>query len=187
MKWLRLRRILLRGFLILVLLGASFLGVAFLPGEVEGNYRGIASSCGCDGITFLNLREGKMITYYSAHPPAWLSGRYQKADGAVKLYLGGEQLKDKETLLMRAYPRFLITKFVDDEENKEYWCWKWPAIGRIGESLRTQEVSAMFTEEGNVRRRNVFDCDLKFLRSEILIGKNQWAEAGRGDGDKPPD
>ena len=36
----------------------------------------------------------------------------------------------------------------------------------------------MFTERGNVRRRNVYDCDLKFLRSEILIGQNQWAEDG---------
>jgi hypothetical protein len=176
MKWVKLPRILLRGILILVLLGGSFLGVAFLPGEIEGNYRGIASSCGCDGITFINLREGKMITYFSAHPPAWLSGRYQKAGAAVELYLDGLRSDEGETLMMRAYPRLLITKFVDDSEGKEYWCWKWPAVGRIGESLRTQEVSAMRIEEDGVVRRSVFDCDLKLVRSEIKTGLNQWVE-----------
>jgi hypothetical protein len=176
MKWVKIRRFLLRCFLVFLLLGGLFLGVAFLPGEVEGNYRGIASSCGCDGITFTNLRGGKMITYHSAHPPAWLSGRYQNANGVVELYLDGLQSKEAESLLMRAYPRFLITKFVDESEGKQYWCWKWPALGRIGEALRRQEVSAMRIGEDGVMRRNVFDCDLKRVRSEIKIGPNQWAE-----------
>lgn len=187
MSWVKLRRFLLRGLLVLLLLGGSFLGVAFLPGEVEGNYRGIASSCGCDGITFINLRDGKMITYHSAHPPAWLSGRYQKGNDTVELYLSSLRSKEGETMLMKAYSRFLITKFVDASEGKEYWCWKWPAIGSIGESLRTQEVSAMRIGEDGVTRRNVFDCDLKLVRSEIKTGPNQWAEqAAAGDGDKRP-
>ena len=119
MKWLKLRRLLLRSTLVVFLLGGIFLGIAFLPGEVEGNYRGgFVSSCGCDSVTFINLREGKILTYHSAHPPAWLSGRYQKTNGAVELYLGGEQLKREEIFLMRAYPRFLTTKFVDDEEEQ---------------------------------------------------------------------
>jgi hypothetical protein len=176
MRLVKLRRFLLRGFLVLLLLGGLFLGIAFLPGQVEGNYRGIASSCGCDGITFINLREGKLITYHSAHPPAWLSGRYQNANGAVELYLDGLRSKEAENMFMKAYPRFLITKFVSDSEGEVYWCWKWPAIGRIGESLRTQEVTAMRIGEDGVTRRNVFDCDLKPVRSEIKTGPNQWAE-----------
>ena len=75
MKWKRPLRMLRRMLLVLLLLALVFLGIAFLPGSVEGNYRGrIVSACGCDGISFLNLRQGRMIHYYSAHPPAFFMG-----------------------------------------------------------------------------------------------------------------
>jgi hypothetical protein len=63
-KWLKLRLLVLRATLVGFLFGGILPGIAFLPGEVEGNYRGgFVSSCGCDSVTFINLREGKMLTY----------------------------------------------------------------------------------------------------------------------------
>ena len=61
MKWLLLT------FSLLALL----LLVAFLPGTVEGNYRGIASSYSSDTDTFLNFRDNKIVSYHVPNPPAY--------------------------------------------------------------------------------------------------------------------
>lgn len=174
---MRLRRILIRSLLGLLVLSVLFFGVAFLPGSVEGNYRGIASSCGCDSITFINLRKGKMMTYHTAHSPAWLDGRYRQAtDGSVDMYLFRLRDDPQELLFMKAYPRLLITKFVSQTEDQEYWCWKWPGLGRIGEAIRGQDIVAMELPEDGPMTREVFDTQLNLLRKEVKIGPNQWAE-----------
>lgn len=190
MNLVTLRRALIRSLLGLLALSVVFFGVAFLPGSVEGNYRGIASSCGCDSITFINLRKGKMMTYHTAHPPAWLSGRYgQEADGSVDMFLYKLHEDRQEELFMKAYPRLLITKFVSQTEDREYWCWKWPRLGRIGEAISGQDIVAMELHEDGPTTREVFDRRLKLLRTEVKIGPNQWAEAADGktpEAQKPP-
>jgi hypothetical protein len=183
MKLVMLRRLLLRSLLALLLLGGLFFGIAFLPGDVEGNYRGIASSCACDSITFISLHDGKMVTYNSAHAPASLDGRYSvSTDGSIEIFLTKLRAGEAEQLVMNAYPRFLLTKFVSLSDGDEYWCWKWPALGRTGEALAGQEITSMVLQKDGSLTRKVFDRDFNFLKAERKIGKNQWAEQG-GDGD----
>ncbi len=171
-----LRRILL----VLLLLAVVFLGIAFLPGSVEGNYRGLESSCGCDGISFLNLRQGQMIQYYSAHPPASFMGRYQNSpDGGVEVWLTGWREAQPEKLIFKAYPRFLITQFVGAEDGQKSWCWKWPSIGRIGEALQLQEVSEVHPRKENISSRDIYDRNLKWIRHETKIGKGKWMERAK--------
>lgn len=168
-------------------MSAVFFGVAFLPGSVEGNYRGIASSCGYDCITFINLRMDKVMTYHTAHDPAYLIGRYEQAtDGSVQIFLYELRDHNREKLIMKAYPRMFITRFVSQTEDKEYWRWKWPGLGQIGEAIRGQDIVALELHENGPMTRDVFDGRLKLLRTEVKIGPNQWAEKGAGgDGDKP--
>lgn len=183
MKWKRPLRMLRRILLVLLLLAIAFLGIAFLPGSVEGNYRGIASSCGCDGISFINLQQGRIIHYFSAHPPASIMGRYQKApDGGVDLWLTNWLEGEPEKHVFKVYPRFLITKFVSPDEGRDYWCWKWPSLGRIGESLHHQEVSLLNARTGSTLTREIYNHDLKWIRHETKIGKGKWTvDASSGD------
>lgn len=175
MKWKRPLRMLSWIVALLLLLALVFVAVAFLPGRVEGNYRGrIVSSCACDGISFLNLRDGRMILYHSAHPPAEILGRYQSGPDGVELWLKQFQGHESEKLLLKAYPRFLITKFVDPSDGLESWNWKWPTLGRIGEALRTQEIASINAREGNKASREILGHDLKWIRHETKTGKNPW-------------
>lgn len=155
-----------RSLLVLLAAAGLFVGIAFLPGSVEGNYRGLVSSCGCDGISFTNLREGKVMTYFTAHPPASLDGYYsESSDGSVELFCGKWGVED-EYLRMTAYPRLLITKFEDGDGGNVFWSWKWPSFGRIGEALAGQEIVETKLEADHFITRKVFDHDLNFLRSE---------------------
>lgn len=176
MKWKRPLRMLRRILLVLLLLAIGFVGIAFLPGSVEGNYRGrIVTSCGCDGISFINLRQGRMILYFSAHPPALIMGRYTNApDGAVEIWGNRAKIDGSERLDFKAYPRFLITKFVSPDEGRDYWCWKWPSFGRIGEALQAQELSVVHPRKENTSSRDIYDRNLKWIRHETKIGKGKW-------------
>lgn len=163
--------------LVLLLFAMGFLGIAFLPGSVEGNYRGLAPSCMCDGISFIQLRGGKLIYYNSNHPPASIMGRYQKSpDGGVEVWLTEWRKDQPEKLLFKAYPRFLITQFVGAEDGQKSWCLKWPSIGRVGEALQTQEVSEVHPRKENISSRDIYDRNLKWIRYETKIGKGKWTE-----------
>ena len=181
-KWARSIKFLSRGLLALLLLALVFLGIAFLPGSVEGNYRGrIVSSCGCDSVNFLNLRSGVMIKYSSAHPPADIMGRYQMAaNGVVEVWLTNWREGEPEKLVFKAYSRFLITQFVSAEDGRKSWCWKWPSIGKIGESLRFQEIHSSILKKEGTWTREVYDQNLKWIRHETKVGKGKWTDQNSG-------
>ena len=185
MKWARSIKFLSRGLLVLLLLALVFLGIAFLPGNVEGNYRGLASSCGCDSVTFLNLRDGLLIEYRSAHPPATIMGRFQMSEnGVVDVWLTNWREGEPDKLIFKAYPRFLITRFVAVEGGQASWHWKWPSIGNIGESLRFQEIHSTILKKEGTWIREVYDRDLRWIRHETKIGKGKWmVESGGSTSD----
>ena len=160
-------RWLVRCLLALLMTASIFLAVAFLPGSIEGNYRGIAPGCGCDSYNFLNFRDGKWVHYSTNHPPAFLDGQYQKrADGSVDVFLQGIKANEKERLMYRAYPRFLITKFVSVSTGDVDWDWKWPLFGETRTAVQNHEIKLMVLEDNGWAVSTYYDKDFKFIRQE---------------------
>jgi len=52
---------LIRTVVMLLILAALFLGIAFLPGKLEGGVYSHGISCMCDSLHFMDYREGRMI------------------------------------------------------------------------------------------------------------------------------
>jgi len=62
-------------------------GIAFLPADIEGQYRDVGARCACDSVNFLQFRDGKILYYSSAHPPAEIIGHYvPRSDRTVEMY-----------------------------------------------------------------------------------------------------
>jgi hypothetical protein len=167
MKWL----------LLTLMFFALLLLMAFLPGTVEGNYRGIASSYSSDTDTFWNFRENKIVSYHVPNPPADLSGRYKREkDGSVSVYLTHFWEDEGEKLIMRGYPRLLFTRFVSVDGGEVWTCIKWPLIGESSKAMRDYEIVSYLLRHDGVLSRQVYNNEFQLLRRETKTGPNQFVE-----------
>jgi hypothetical protein len=167
------------GKALLILLGISLvlLLVGLLPASIEGNYRGIASGFSSDSFTFMRFSEERVVTYHVPNAVASLNGRYQsEADGSVSVFLDRIKASEGEQLVMRAYPKVFLTKFVELDRGTVWWCLKWPTFGDAAGAIRNYEITAMRIDpEGSITRQ-IYDAQFQEVRREIKIGPNQWAE-----------
>lgn len=171
----KITRILLRGALSSAVLGLVFMVVALLPGSVEGTYNNFLWSCMCDGKHIMRLQRDTVVLYHENHLPARIWGRYEtRADGVVEFYSAPWQEGEKEKLVMKGYPHLLVTKFVSEEEGRLRWEWKLPAIGQSAAMIRDQEITEDLPGRKGRLKRRVFDRDLKPLRHEAKLAKDQW-------------
>ena len=119
-----------------------FIGIALLPGSLDGVYRGMAPECGCDSVNFIYCTNGRLVLYKSEHPPADFVGKYEMGrDGVCSLYLFSTWAGKNDELWYRAYPHFLVTRFAETKSGEwSQWCWKWPKIGVIGKTMKEHEI-----------------------------------------------
>lgn len=143
------------GGLALFIVG-SFLGFAFLPGSLEGNYAG-SSLHGVpedQSYFFTRFEEGRGTAYMRDSSRATYCYRYDlNSDGSVSIYALPVRLRESEKLFRRAYPRRLLTKFVDPDTGDSEWHWKSPNTQSRRDVLATHQIQRfqMTSEDKFVR------------------------------------
>ena|GEM_PF-1762538 len=187
MKMRKTIRLLLRVAFGCAVLTILFVGIGMLPGDIEGIYRGMGTRCMCDSVNFMQFRDGKVIMFSSAHPPADLFGRYEtKADGSVAVFMSPYKEGESEERIFTATPRLWFTRFKSADGATEEWQLKAPAYGTVKTTIRDQEISSSILKRDRTVVKTIYDSELKEIRTETKQPKTQTAEqAGRGDGDKP--
>lgn len=167
---LLLRRILL----CLVATGFVVTAIAVLPGNVEGQYRDVGIRCMCDCVNFLQFRNGKIVHYGSAHPPADVIGRYTRnSDGSVDMYFNSFREGTPGEFLGRAYPRLLITKFVWSTDGEIEWGIKYPRVFTVGRTISEQEVTSKFINGDKSETKTYYNHSLEAVRTELLQPRKQ--------------
>ncbi len=143
------------------------LGLAWLPGPVEGLYSVGEASCLCGGKSFMRLIDGKIITYNTSHAPAQLIGKYTAdSNGMVKLSFLDEKGKedDFKTLLSRPYLFLLSTPPVAGKPSG--WDFRCPEWGAVSQALREHDIVKQRTESDGSITKEFFDSHLTALRTE---------------------
>jgi hypothetical protein len=155
--------------LVAVILLLAVAGVGLLPGRMEGQYRDRAATCGCDGVHFLQFREGSVIRYDSTRPPGELIGRYlEEPDGSFSIYHYPSRAGQSAELVGRAYPKLAGTKFVWVNELGKDWEFKRPRIGAVGKTVSEQQVTSITVVPENGLVRTLHDSSLGIIRQERL-------------------
>jgi hypothetical protein len=187
MKMRNAIRILLRLGIGCAVLALLFVGIGMLPGDIEGIYRGMGTQCMCDSVNFIQFRDGKMIMFSSAHPPAVLFGRYEtNADGSVAVYMSPDKEGESEKRIFTATPRLWFTRFKSANDASEDWQWKSPVFGTVKTTIRDQEVSSSMIKRDRTVVMTIFNSGLKEIRTETKQPKTKRAVQGAaGDGDNP--
>lgn len=158
---------LIRAVVVLVVLLALFLGIALLPGKLENGVYFHGVSCMCDSLHFMEYRMGKMIMYGTDHPPADIWARYETgADNVTTIYWLPLKEDEPETVLARAYPHLLITRFVYAENGTTEWAWRRPRIGRVAKALKEQEIRSFKLLPDNTLITTFYDRALNPVRTE---------------------
>jgi hypothetical protein len=154
------------------LLAGAVAGYAFLPGSIEGSYGGKSVKCMCDSTNFMQYRDGTGILYASGHPPAGYYYRYETgSDGSVLIYSVPMRPEETETLAFRAYPRRLLTKFVDVDSGESEWLWKLRHSAELKEVVSTQEIVKTRWLDDERVARTFYSSDLVELRTEQTTRK----------------
>ena len=142
--------------------------VGFLPGSEEGIYRNRSMNCMCDSVNFFQLREGKVLSYASAHPPADLVGRYEIGDdGFVNIYINPPSAEKGESLFSRFKPRLLFTEFEKPDGNKNEWYLKLGASQEIERALKEHEIKSSVLRKDGTWENTYYDSSFRKLRVEV--------------------
>lgn len=177
MKIRKAIRVLLRVTLGCVVLSLLFVGIGMLPGDIEGIYRGMGTRCMCDSVNFMQFRDGKVIMFSSAHPPADLFGRYEtKADGSVAVFMSPYKEGESEERIFTATPRLWFTRFRSADGATEDWQLKSPAFGTVKTTIRDQEVSSSILKRDRTVVKTIYNSALKEIRTETKQPKTKTAE-----------
>ncbi len=148
---------------------ALFLGIALMPGKLEGIYRQ-GPSCMCDSVHFSDYRDGRMILYGTGHPPAEIFCRYETdANNVSTIHILGFKEGEEDIPFMKAYPRLLVTRFVKIEDGSSRWDWKWPAFGEVAEALKNQEITSSKLRGDRSLVTTYHDRSLNPIRSETRL------------------
>jgi hypothetical protein len=150
---------------------ALLIGYGFLPGKIEGNYRGV--QCGCDSVNFMRLTDGKILLYSSGHPPAQLIGRYSVAeDGAFDLFLYPTKEGELEKFFARVDPRRFFAKVLDTDGYGTGWNWKRPLLGEARKAFEEQEVEQTLRRQDRSLLKTYYTKNFEFVRDEIIFPKS---------------
>ena len=161
LKWL------VRALIVVFVIAAILVGIACLPGSIEGTYEG--TTCMCDSVNVIRFQNGRVVSYESAHPPAQLMGRYEIAsDGAAEVYLFSPIFGEKEELWFRAFPRLWFTRAVDAEGASVDWLIKRPLYGEAKRSVEQQEIVSTVVREDRSLVKTYYSRNFQVLREEIV-------------------
>ena len=165
----------IRRVVLVVALGTSvFLAVAFMPGSIEGNYRG-GMDCMCDSWNFLRYSNGRVVLYESNHPPAFYVGPYEKCpDGSIRVFFQPSE-SERSQELYRAYPRLLVTKFVSVNDGSVSWLWKRPLVGKTKLTVMNHEIESTAIHADRMVR-TFYNNEFEVLRRETIPLGNDEAE-----------
>lgn len=121
MKLTRRRRIYLTIF---ATLACGMVAIVFMPGPVEGVYAPF-STMGCDCDQFMEFRDGRVASYVMNSEGADPVASYERdaAGGIVVSFPPGGAAASR-TVLARARPYLLGTRFFYDGEGNSEWKWK---------------------------------------------------------------
>lgn len=165
---------LIRAFVVLLVLVVLFLGIALLPGKLEGGVYSHGISCMCDSLHFMDYREGRMIVYGTEHPPAEIWARYENgSDNVTTIYWLPLKEEEPETILARAYPHLLITRFVYAEDGATEWAWRRPKIGKVAKALKEQPIRSFKLLPDKTLVTTYYDGALNGVRTEVKPPKAQ--------------
>jgi len=169
----------LRAALIVGVLLACVVGYGFLPGRIEGNYRGV--ECMCDSVNFMRIADGRVVLYSSGHPPAELIGHYVTGeDGAVDIYMLPNQMGDPDRLTLRAYPRRFFTKIVKVDGSYEGWDWKRPLVGEARRAFDEQEVVKTEITRDRAVLKTFYTKAFELVRQEEILPRTQPKPNNKG-------
>ena len=161
LKWL------VRALIVVFVIAAILVGIACLPGSIEGTYRG--TTCMCDSVNVIRFQNGRVVFHESAHPPAQLMGRYEIApDGATDVFLYPSKLGEKEKLWFRAFPHLWFTRAVDAESGSVDWLVKRPLYGVAKQSVEQQEIVSTVLREDDSLVKTYYSRNCEVLREEIV-------------------
>ena len=164
LKWL------VRALVVVCAIAAIFVGIACLPGSIEGTYRGV--NCMCDSVNVTRFQNGRIVSYESAHPPAQLMGRYEIAsDGATEVFLHSFKYGEKEKLWFRAFPHLWFARAVDAESGSVDWLVKRPLYGVAKQSVEKQEIVSTAVREDHSLVKTFYTGNFEILRVEIVPPK----------------
>lgn len=165
-----LKRLAIGGVCLSALIGV----IAFLPGNIEGQYRDIGVRCMCDSVSFLQFRDGKILSYSSDHPPANIIGHYTKnADGTFDMYYDSYSQGKTDELLGHAHPHFLITKFSWSTDAKVEWGIKHPKNFTVGKTIAEHEITSIYINADKSVTKTFYDFSLQPVRSELKLPKKK--------------
>jgi hypothetical protein len=174
MKEKKLLLLLRRLLLGLVAAGFVVTAITVLPGNIEGQYRDVGIRCMCDCVNFLQFRNGKIVHYGSAHPPAKVIGRYTRnSDGSVDMYFDSFREGKPGEFLGRAYPRLLVTKFSWSTDGGTEWGIKHPKAFTVGRTIFEQEVTSKFINGDKSVTKTFYNRSLEAVRTELSLPRKQ--------------
>ncbi len=169
MRRIRPWRFLVKATCALVAVGALFIGIALLPGKLEGIYRQ-GPRCMCDSIHFSHYQDGRMVLYGTAHPPAEIFCRYETdADNVSTIHLLALKEGEADMPFMKAYPRLLVTRFVKIEDGSSCWDWKWPVSGETRKAIEEQAITSRKVKGDGSLVTTYHDQSLNPIRSETRL------------------
>ncbi len=172
MKKKQILTILKRTMISVVGLGTLIGVIVFLPGDIEGQYRDIGVRCMCDCVTFLQFRDGKILSYGSAHPPANVIGHYTKnSDGRINMYYNSYTPGEADELIGQAHPYLLMTKFSWSTDVE--WGLKRPKIFTIRKTIAEHEITSTYINADRSVTKTFYDDSLKPVRSELELPKKK--------------
>lgn len=150
---------------LLVVTGA-FIGIAFLPGKLEGVYGGHVA-CACGSTHLADYREGKMILHGLSHPPAEILCRYETDENNVStIYSLALRGGEEDRPVLKAYPHLLITRFVKLDDGSGGWEWKRPIFGSPARTMRQQEITSSRLLADGTLVTTYYDAGLNPVRHE---------------------
>jgi len=78
---------------------------------------------------------------------------------------------EPETILARAYPRLLITRFVYAENGVTEWAWRRPKIGKVAKALKEQAITSLKLLPDKTLVTTYYDHNLNPVRTESKAPK----------------
>lgn len=152
---------------------ALFVGLALLPGEIEGVYDTFAFQCACDSKDYFELREGRMIFHSTGHPPSEIYGTYTRfADGRYEIRLLPDKGKSEGVLFASVRSYLLVSHFRSPGDQSGEWCLKRPKFGGVKALISTNKIRQRDWVEAGLRD-TIYDHDFRIVESKVIPKKKK--------------
>lgn len=144
----------IRLILLTVVLPLSVVGlitaIVFTPGGVEGAYSPI-SSYGCAGDQFMEIRDGRMVSYVMCSNEGTLHGYYEKdPSGSLVFRLSSDKSSNECKPWARVEPHLLGAWFYYLDSGESEWKWKRYVTSKMKNHMVTAAIKGVESGEKGV-------------------------------------